>query len=191
MMSHQRAVSTKVADTSKQGKATPESNVRRVVVDAETTGLDPGHRILEIGCVEMIGRNLTGRSFHRYLNPEREIDLGAQAVHGISGERVAGEPKFAEIANELVDFIRGAELIMHNAEFNATYLNYELGLLKFPPLERIAVGIVDTLTMARAIRPGLGNSIAALCTEYQLDDSDRQCHGALLDAKLTAQSIWR
>lgn len=185
-MGHQR-ISTKITDASKQCTATAGSDVRRVVVGIETTGLGLGHRVIEIGCVEMIGRNLTGRSFQRYINPEREIDLGAMAVHGISDEFVADQPKFAEIADEFVEFIRDAELIMHNSEFHATYLTYELGLLKLLPIEEIPGGIVDTLAMAELIRPGLKNSVDALCTEYQVDASDRQCHGALQDAKLVAK----
>ena len=186
-MNYQCAVFTKIADFSKQGEAADVSNVRRVAVNIETTGLGLSHRVIEIGCVEMIGRNVTGRSFHRYINPKREIDPGALAVHGISIEFLADKPKFVEIANEFVEFIQGAELIMHNSEFDATYLNYELRRLKLPLLENVAGGIIDTLSMAKEIRPGLKNSIGALCAEYRLDTSDQHYHGALLDAKLLAQ----
>lgn len=162
------------------------SEVRRIVLDTETTGLGVGHRTIEIGCIEMIGRKPTGRRFHRYINPEREVDLGAMAVHGLTPEFLADKPTFREIAAELVDFISEAELIIHNAPFDAGFLNYELNLLGMPPLERISTGIVDTLKLAKKMRPRRKNSLDALCSEYGIDSSHRQLHGALLDAELLA-----
>lgn len=170
--------------------ATPSaagSEVRRIVLDTETTGLGVGHRTIEIGCIEMIGRKPTGRRFHRYINPEREVDLGAMAVHGLTAEFLADKPTFREIAAELLNFISDAELIMHNAPFDAGFLNYELNLLGMPPLERISVGIVDTLKLARKMRPRRKNSLDALCAEYGIDSAHRQLHGALLDAELLAE----
>jgi DNA polymerase-3 subunit epsilon len=158
------------------------------MLDTETTGLDHrlGHRVIEIGCVELVGRKLSGQRFHCYLNPEREIDLGAVAVHGITDEFLADKPKFAEVAAELAEFIRGAELVIHNAPFDVGFLNHELGLAGLEALESHCAGIVDTLKMAREIRPGRRNSLDALCQEYAVDNSGRQLHGALLDAELLA-----
>ncbi len=158
------------------------------MLDTETTGLDHrlGHRVIEIGCVELVGRKLSGQRFHCYLNPEREIDLGAVAVHGITDEFLADKPKFAEVAAELAEFIRGAELVIHNAPFDVGFLNHELGLAGLDALESHCAGIVDTLKMAREIRPGRRNSLDALCQEYAVDNSGRQLHGALLDAELLA-----
>lgn len=165
--------------------------MRRVVLDTETTGLDfrLGHRVIEVGCVEMIGRKPTGRHFHRYLNPDREIDAGAVAVHGLTNEFLADKPKFGEIADELSDFIRDAELIIHNAPFDTGFLNHELGLLDLPPLGQVAAGILDTLKMAREMRPGRKNSLDALCAEYGVNNARRELHGALLDAELLAE-VW-
>jgi|ERR1017187_883433 DNA polymerase-3 subunit epsilon len=158
------------------------------MLDTETTGLDHrlGHRVIEIGCVELVGRKLSGQRFHCYLNPEREIDQGAVAVHGITDEFLADKPKFAEVAAELAEFIRGAELVIHNAPFDVGFLNHELGLAGLDALESHCAGIVDTLKMAREIRPGRRNSLDALCQEYAVDNSGRQLHGALLDAELLA-----
>ena len=163
--------------------------MRKIVLDTETTGLEYrlGDRVIEIGCVELAGRRLSGRRFHKYLNPEREIDPGAQAVHGLTNEFLADKPKFAEVAAELLDFVQGAELVIHNAAFDMGFLNHELGLLGRDPLERICTGVVDTWRMARELRPGKKNSLNALCTEYQVDNSGRQLHGALLDAELLAE----
>lgn len=163
--------------------------MRKVVLDTETTGLEYrlGDRVIEIGCVELLGRRLSGRRFHKYLNPEREIDRGAQAVHGLTNEFLADKPKFAEIAAELLEFIQGAELIIHNAPFDTGFLNHELGLLGRGPLEQSCAGVTDTLRMARELRPGKKNSLNALCAEYQVDNSGRQLHGALLDAELLAE----
>ena len=179
--------SSNAADDLKLCIATAGLNVRRVALLIETTGIGPGHRVIEIGCVEMIGRKLTGRTFHHYVNPEREIDLGAMQVHGITDERVADEPKFRDIAADFVGFVRDAELLIHNAEFDTAFLNHELGILELPPLEKVAKGIVDTLKVARTLRPGLRNSLDALCTDYGISISKHPFHGALLDADLLAQ----
>lgn len=185
-MNHKHVVATKAADDLKHGATTAGHDVRRVVLDLETTGLEPDDRITEIGGVEMIGREPTGRTFHHYLNPERLVGL-SECIHGLSDEFLADKPKFAEVTVDFMDFVRGAELVLHNAEFDATYLNHELALLKLPPLETVVVGLVDTLKMARAIRPGLKNNINALCADYQLDIPRRQYHGALLDAHMLAK----
>lgn len=163
--------------------------MRRIVLDTETTGLEYrlGDRVIEIGCVELVGRRLSGRRFHKYLNPEREIDPGAQAVHGLTNEFLADKPKFADIADELVDFIQGAELVIHNAAFDVGFLNHEFGLLGRDLLDAFCPGVIDTWRMARELRPGKKNSLDALCNEYQVDNSGRQLHGALLDAELLAE----
>jgi DNA polymerase III subunit epsilon len=163
--------------------------MRRVVLDTETTGLEYrlGDRVIEIGCVELVGRRLSGRRFHKYLNPEREIDPGAQAVHGLTSEFLADKPKFAEVADELLDFIQDAELIIHNAPFDTGFLNNELQLIDKGTLDQACSGVIDTLRMARELRPGKKNSLNALCSEYQVDNSGRQLHGALLDAELLAE----
>ena len=164
--------------------------MRQVVLDTETTGLDPrrGHRVIEIGCVELLERRATGRHFHRYLNPEREIDIGAQEVHGLSAEFLADKPRFAEIANSFLDFIRDSELIIHNAAFDVGFLDAEL--------ERIGhsagrtadhAEICDSLMMARERYPGQRNSLDALCRRLDIDNSHRELHGALLDAQLLAE----
>lgn len=162
---------------------------RQIMLDTETTGLDPalGHRVIEIGCVEMLGRRLTGQRFHSYINPEREIDAGAMQVHGITNERVAGEPVFGAIAAELVDFIRGAELVIHNAAFDIGFLNHEFSLLGLEPVTRVCDGVIDTLMVAREKRPGRKNNLDALCKDFGVDNSGRQLHGALLDAELLAE----
>ena len=158
---------------------------RQVVLDTETTGLDPalGHRIIEIACVEMINRRLTRNNFYKRIHPEREIDQGATAVHGIKLEDLTDEPKFAEIAEEFLAFIAGAELIIHNAPFDVGFLNAELGRIKKLPLTANCT-ITDTLAMARDLHPGKRNNLDALCDRYQVDNSARTVHGALLDAEL-------
>lgn len=162
---------------------------RRIVLDTETTGLDPaqGHRVIEIGCVELIGRRLTGQRFHTYINPERDIDAGAMQVHGITNERVAEEPLFARVAPELLDFIRGAELVIHNAAFDVGFLNAEFGLMKLGKVSDYCPSVTDTLRQAREMRPGRRNSLDALCKDFGIDNSGRQLHGALLDAELLAE----
>ncbi len=163
--------------------------MRQIVLDTETTGLDfrLGDRIIEIGCVEMLNRKLTGQRFHRYINPEREIDAGALAVHGLSNEFLQDKAKFGEIVEEFLDFVEGAELVIHNAAFDVGFLNNELALLKQAPLEQASAGIVDTLKMARELHPGRRNSLDALCERYAIDNSGRTLHGALLDAELLAE----
>lgn len=158
---------------------------RQIVLDTETTGLDPalGHRIIEIACVEMINRRLTHNKFYKRVHPEREIDPGAIAVHGITLADLALEPKFAEIAEEFLRFVDGAELIIHNAPFDVGFLNAELGRIKKPPVTA-ACTITDTLAMARDMHPGKRNNLDALCDRYQVDNSARAVHGALLDAEL-------
>ena len=162
--------------------------MRQIVLDTETTGLDPrsGHRIIEVACIEMVNRRLTGRHLHKYTNPEREIDEGAQAVHGISLEFLADKPKFADIADEFLEFINGAELIIHNAPFDIGFLNAELRRLDRVPVETICSGVIDTLRMAKDLHPGKRNSLDALCERYEIDNSGRTLHGALLDTELLA-----
>jgi len=162
--------------------------MRQIILDTETTGLEvsQGHRIIEIGCVELVSRRPTGRHFHRYLNPEREVDEGAVAVHGMTLAKLAREPKFAEIVDEFLEFVRDAELIIHNASFDLGFLNAELA--------RLAVGnrldeicpVLDTLALARDMHPGQRNSLDALCKRYDIDNSKRELHGALLDARILA-----
>lgn len=163
--------------------------MRRVILDTETTGLDyrTGDRVIEIGCVEMIGRQLTGVRFHKYLNPEREIDPGAVKVHGLTAEFLADKPRFADIADEFVEFVRDAELIIHNAAFDVGFLNHELALIERESLDRLCRSVTDTLRMARELRPGRKNNLNALCSEFGIDNSGRQLHGALLDAELLAE----
>lgn len=165
------------------------SEVRQVMLDTETTGLEwkAGDRVIEIGCVELLNRKLTGQRFHRYLNPERAIAAGAQAVHGLTDEFLSDKPKFAEIADELLEFIAGAEVIIHNAPFDVGFLDHELSLIDRGPLKAACDAITDTLKMARDLRPGKKNSLDALCSEFGVDNSGRQLHGALLDAELLAE----
>jgi DNA polymerase-3 subunit epsilon len=163
---------------------------RQIVLDTETTGLEPelGHRIIEIGCVEVVNRRPTGRRFHRYVNPEREVDEGALAVHGISRAELEGKPRFAEIAEELIEFLAGAELVIHNAAFDVAFLDTELARLQCDPRTIASVcRVLDTLSMAREMHPGQRNSLDALCKRYDIDNSQRELHGALLDAQLLAE----
>ncbi len=164
--------------------------MRQIVLDTETTGLEvaKGHRIIEIGCIELAERRVTGRRFHRYLNPERAIDEGALAVHGISSEFLADKPRFAEIAAEFLEFIADAELIIHNAVFDVAFLDAELTRTD-SGLGSIAAraGILDTLTLAREKFPGQKNNLDALCRRLNVDNSHRDLHGALLDAQLLAE----
>src|SRR5579862_7311568 len=163
--------------------------MRQVVLDTETTGLEPelNHRVIEIGCVELVNRRSTGRTFHRYLNPEREIDDGALAVHGISRTDLDGQPRFAEVREELLAFIAEAELIVHNAAFDVAFLDAELGRVA-GEVRRIGAlcQVLDTLALAREMHPGQRNSLDALCKRYSVDNSHRELHGALLDARLLA-----
>jgi len=168
--------------------------MRQIVLDTETTGLTPseGHRIIEVGCIELIDRRVTGRTYHQYLNPERDIDAAAGAVHGLSRERLATAPKFADIAAALLEFISGSELIIHNAPFDVAFLDMELALLAGPawpagpPSVRALCQVLDTLPLARARHPGQRNSLDALCKRYGIDNTKRELHGALLDAQLLA-----
>ena len=164
--------------------------MRQVVLDTETTGLSTahGHRIIEIGCLELVDRRLTGREFHRFLNPERDIDEGAEAVHGISRADLENEPRFAEIVDDLLAFLKGAELVIHNASFDVGFLEHELELMKHsqPKIEQHAT-VLDTLTLAREIHPGQRNSLDALCKRYEVDASKRDVHGALIDSELLAR----
>lgn len=163
--------------------------MRQIVLDTETTGLDPkkGHRIIELAAIELCDRKVSDRRFHRYLNPEREIDAGAAEVHGLTLERLQDEPKFAEIAPALLEFIRGAELIIHNAPFDVGFLNMELELSGLPVLNNYCTSIIDTLKLAKELHPGKKNNLNALCDRYQIDNSHRTLHGALLDTELLAE----
>jgi len=163
--------------------------VRKIVLDTETTGLDfrTGDRVIEIGCVELRGRQLTGQRFHAYINPQRVIDPGAIAIHGLTNEFLADKPKFADVAADFMEFVRGAELVIHNAAFDVGFLNNELGLLQHESIEQICGEVIDTLRMAREMRPGKKNNLNALCSEFGVDNSGRQLHGALLDAELLAE----
>ncbi|KXS52649.1 MAG: DNA polymerase III subunit epsilon [Marinobacter sp. T13-3] len=162
--------------------------MRQIVLDTETTGIDPneGHRIIEIGCVEVVERALTGRNYHVYINPEREVEAEAITVHGITNEFLADKPKFADIADEFFEFIKGAELVIHNAAFDVGFMDSEFARLK--PVRKTAdhCGIVDSLAIARAKHPGQKNSLDALCKRYGVDNSNRELHGALLDAEILA-----
>ncbi|HEX4873009.1 MAG TPA: DNA polymerase III subunit epsilon [Nevskiaceae bacterium] len=161
--------------------------MRQIVLDTETTGLDvkQGHRIIEIGCVELLHRRPTRNDFHRYLNPQRAIDPGAMEVHGITDERVRHEPPFAEIAQTLWQYLEGAELIIHNASFDIGFLDEEFGRCGFAPLSSVCT-ITDTVAMARRLHPGQKVNLDALCKRYNVDNSRRQHHGAALDASLLA-----
>jgi len=162
--------------------------MRQIVLDTETTGLNArlGDRIIEIGCVELVDRRLTGNHFHRYVNPEREVEEGALKVHGITGEFLQDKPRFAEIVEELLEYLRGAELVIHNAAFDIEFLNEELKRLGREPLEACVAGVIDTLRTARDLHPGKKNSLDTLCERYQIDNARRTLHGALLDAELLA-----
>lgn len=164
--------------------------MRRIVLDTETTGLDPseGHRVIEIACVELFDRRPTGRNFHRYLNPDREIDAGAIQIHGLTGDFLADKPRFPDIADEFIEFVEGAELLIHNAPFDAGFLDAEFALMGRPGIATLCP-VTDTLAMARELHPGKRNSLNALCERYLVDNSRRSLHGALLDAQLLAD-VW-
>lgn len=163
--------------------------MRQIVLDTETTGLSTAdaHRIIEIGCVEMVDRKLTNKHFHFYINPERKVDEGAMEVHGITDEFLLDKPKFAEVVDEFMAFVKGAELVIHNAPFDIGFLNYELGLLD---ADKGKVGdictVLDTLVLAREMHPGQKNNLNALCKRYAVNNSQRELHGALLDAEILA-----
>ena len=163
--------------------------MRQIILDTETTGLETahGHRIIEIGCVEMINRRLTGNNYHQYIQPDRDIDEGALEVHGISQEFLADKPRFADIHENLLDYLGNAELIIHNAPFDIGFLNYEFQQVlgeQFDITDRCEV--LDTLAMARQLHPGVRNSLDALCKRYSVDNSGRELHGALLDSEILA-----
>lgn len=163
--------------------------MRQLILDTETTGLDPqqGHRLIEIGCIELIDRQVTGRNFHSYLQPDREIDAEAIAVHGITNEFLQDKPRFKQVVPELMEYLRGAELIIHNAPFDVGFIENELRLVEFPTKRLSEIcSITDTLVMARNMYPGQRNSLDALCKRYEIDNSDRHFHGALLDARILA-----
>ncbi len=162
---------------------------RQIVLDTETTGLDPkqGHRVIEVAGVELVNRRLTGRHFHRYINPGRDSDEGALQVHGLTTEFLSDKPKFPEIAGELLDYISGAELIIHNAPFDVGFLDSELAMAHHKRLKSFCPEITDTLRMARDLHPGKRNGLDSLCDRYQIDNSARTLHGALLDAELLAE----
>ncbi|OLU35317.1 DNA polymerase III subunit epsilon [Pseudomonas sp. PA27(2017)] len=164
--------------------------MRRVVLDTETTGMpvNDGHRVIEIGCVEVEGRRLTGRHFHIYLQPDREIDEGAIAVHGITNEDLKDKPRFKDVADEFYEFVKGAQLIIHNAPFDIGFLNNEFALIGQHERADIAAycDVLDTLQMARERHPGQRNSLDALCKRYGVDNSGRELHGALLDSEILA-----
>jgi DNA polymerase-3 subunit epsilon len=164
--------------------------MRQIVLDTETTGLSPaqGHRVIEIGCIELVDRRFTGREFHCFIHPEREIDEAAQRVHGISLDDLATAPKFAEIADEFLSFVAGAELVIHNAEFDVGFLEHELRLMGHPQPRMTDHSLVlDTLSLARNMHPGQRNSLDALCKRYEVDASNRDVHGALIDSDLLAR----
>jgi len=164
-------------------------SMRQIVLDTETTGLEPsqGHRIIEIGCVEMIDRRLTGNNFHQYLQPDREIDQAAIEVHGITNEFLADKPRFADLVDDFLAYVEGAELVIHNAPFDVGFIDHELQLLggSRPRLDAIC-SVVDTLVMAKKMYPGQRNSLDALCKRYDINNSHRELHGALLDAEILA-----
>ena len=163
---------------------------RQIVLDTETTGLEvnQGHRIIEIGCVEMVNRRITGRHYHQYIHPQRDIDAGAMEVHGITLEFLAGKPIFEEVATEFAQFVEGAELIIHNAPFDVGFIDAELERLDsdIPPLAELC-SVLDTLQMARHKHPGQRNNLDALCQRYEIDNTSRTLHGALLDAEILAE----
>jgi len=163
--------------------------MRQIVLDTETTGLEVGeqHRIIEIGCVELFNRRITGRSFHRYLNPQRDIDDGALEVHGLTQERLAKEPTFLEVHAEFLEFVRDAELIIHNAPFDVAFLDAEFERIASALRVSELCRVLDTLALARQMHPGQRNSLDALCKRYSVDNSHREYHGALLDARILAE----
>lgn len=162
--------------------------MRQIVLDTETTGLEPqqGHRIIEIGCVELVDRRLTGDNFHQYLQPDREIDPGAVEVHGITNEFLADKPRFVDVLEDLIGYLKGAELVIHNAAFDVSFLDHEFRLSGCDVRVNEICSVLDTLAMARRMHPGQRNSLDALCGRYQIDNTRREKHGALLDAEILA-----
>ena len=162
--------------------------MRQIILDTETTGLETaqGHRIIEIGCVEVKDRKLTGNHYHQYIQPDREIDAGAIEVHGITNEFLADKPRFEDIAEDFIEFVKGAQLVIHNAPFDIGFLNHELKLMQFGHAIDTLCSVLDTLVLAREMHPGQRNSLDALCKRYDIDNSSREKHGALLDAEILA-----
>ena len=163
--------------------------MRQIVLDTETTGLEveQDHRVIEIGCVELVNRRLTGRTYHQYLNPERDIDEGAEQVHGLTRDKLAKEPTFSLVHAEFLEFIRDAELVIHNAPFDIAFLNAELTRIEVGHRVHDLCRVLDTLALARQMHPGQRNSLDALCKRYSVDNSHRDYHGALLDARILAE----
>lgn len=162
--------------------------MRQIVLDTETTGIDPseGHRIIEIGCVELMERQLTGRHYHVYINPEREVEAEAITIHGITNEFLEDKPVFSKVADEFFEFIKGAELVIHNAAFDIGFMDAEFARLKSKRKTTEHCGVVDSLAIARKKHPGQKNNLDALCKRYGVDNSNRELHGALLDAEILA-----
>ncbi|MBM2883091.1 DNA polymerase III subunit epsilon [Chromobacterium phragmitis] len=163
--------------------------MRQIILDTETTGLDPnqGHRIIEFAGLEMVGRKLTGKHLHLYIHPERPIDPDAQRVHGISVEFLEGKPVYAKVAAQIADFLRDAELIIHNAPFDVGFLNAEFAKLGMEPIDKLCANVIDTLAEARDMFPGKRNSLDALCDRFEIDRSNRTLHGALVDCELLSE----
>lgn len=163
--------------------------MRQVILDTETTGLDPalGHRIVEVACVEIVNRRITERTFHEYVNPERPSDPGALAVHGLTQEFLSEKPRFREVVRDFIEFVTGSELIIHNAPFDLAFLDAELGRLGRSPIRDVVGSVLDTLQLAKELHPGKRNSLDALCERYAVDNSARTLHGALLDARLLGE----
>ena len=163
--------------------------MRQIILDTETTGLEAelGHRVIEIAGVEMVNRRFTGNNFHRYFNPGRDSDPGALQVHGLTTEFLSDKPKFGDVAAEFLDYVNGAELVIHNSAFDIGFLNRELSLADLRPITDYCAGVVDTLRLARDLHPGKRNNLDALCERYQIDNSARTLHGAQLDARLLAE----
>jgi len=165
--------------------------MRQIVLDTETTGLDPlqGHRVIEVACVEMINRSLTGNHLHLYINPDRDSDPEALQIHGLTTEFLSGHPRFAEVADQIAEYVKDAEIIIHNAPFDRKFLNAEFAKMKRPPFDDLCGSITDSLLYARELHPGKRNSLDALCERYGISNAHRTLHGALLDSELLAE-VW-
>jgi len=160
--------------------------MRQIVLDTETTGIGEGHRIIEIGCIELVNRKFTGRTYHQYINPQRLVDPEAMEVHGITDEYLQDKPLFGQIANDFIDFIRDGQLVIHNAPFDVGFMDREFGMLSGYPKTADICSVLDTLKLARSMHPGQRNSLDALCRRYGIDNSHRELHGALLDSEILA-----
>lgn len=160
--------------------------MRQIVLDTETTGIGEGHRIIEIGCVELVDRKLTGNHYHQYINPMRLVDPEAMEVHGITDEFLEDKPLFADVANDFIEFIKGSQLVIHNAPFDVGFMDREFGMLRGYPKTADICSVLDTLVLARSMHPGQRNSLDALCRRYGIDNSHRELHGALLDSEILA-----